>query len=165
MPPAWLPDIVGGRANRPGSPGEHHEVLGDPTENRQVPAWPQLTLAASAVVLPASCGGSREKHHARLVKTLAADRLIAARAVTAGGDREDSKERAVADPVLITVVISCARAASQVFDALAQRIILRGRRDLVQAAAALPPGTEVREQGRTGTWQARAGQAAGRGRK
>ena len=63
----------------------------------------------------------------------------------------------MADPVLITVVISCARAASQVLDALAQRIILRSRRDLVQAAAALPPGTEVREQDRSGTWQVRAG--------
>lgn len=64
----------------------------------------------------------------------------------------------MADPVLIAVVVSSAHAASQVLDALAQRIILRARRDLVQAAAALPPGTEVREQGRTGTWQARAGQ-------
>jgi hypothetical protein len=69
----------------------------------------------------------------------------------------------VADPVLITVVISCAGAASRVAGALAQRIILRSRRDLVQAAAALPPGTELREQNRAGTWQVRAGQAAGLG--
>lgn len=61
------------------------------------------------------------------------------------------------DPVLITAVISCAAAASRVADALAQRIALRARRDLVQAAAALPPGTEVREQDRGGTWQVRAG--------
>ena len=71
----------------------------------------------------------------------------------------------MADPVLIAVVISCAHAVSRVLDALAQRIVLRARRDLVQAAAALPPGAEVREQGRVGTWQVRAGQAAGRDRK
>ena len=99
------------------------------------------------------------------VKTLAAYRLITARAVTAGGDREDSKERAVADPVLIAVVVSSAHAASRVLDALAQRVILSARRDLVQAAAGLPPGTEVREQDRAGTWQVRAGDAADRGRK
>jgi hypothetical protein len=79
-------------------------------------------------------------------------------AATAGGDRRDLKERAVADPVLIAVVISCAHAASRVVDALAQRIILRARRDLVQAASTLPPGAEVREQDRAGgTWQVRAG--------
>ena len=71
----------------------------------------------------------------------------------------------MADPVLITVVISCAGGASRVLDALAQRIVQRPRRDLVHGAACLPPGTEVREQGRAGTWQVRAGQAAERGRK
>jgi hypothetical protein len=101
-----------------------------------------------------------ERSCGRPVKVPAANRLITARAVTAGGDREEPKERAVANPVLIAVVISCAHAASRVLDALARRIILRGRRDLVQAAAALPPGTEVREQARTGTWQVKAGQAA-----
>jgi len=106
-----------------------------------------------------------ENFCARPVKTLAADRLITARAVTAGGDRRNSKERAVADPVLIAVVISCAHAASRVLDALAQRIILRARLDLVQAAAVLPPGTEVREQDRAGTWQVQAGRDAERGLK
>lgn len=71
----------------------------------------------------------------------------------------------MADPVLIAVVVSCTHAASRVLDALAQRIILRGRRDLVQAAAALPPGSEVREQDRAGTWQVQAGQAPKQGRK
>ena len=71
----------------------------------------------------------------------------------------------MADPVLITVVVSCAHAASRVLDALAQRIILRARRDLVQAAAALPLGAEVREQNRAGTWQVQAGQPAGPGRR
>ena len=71
----------------------------------------------------------------------------------------------MADPVLIAVIISCVHAASRVLDALAQRIILRARRDLVRAAAGLPPGTEVREQGRAGTWQARAGQAPKAGRE
>lgn len=71
----------------------------------------------------------------------------------------------MADPVLIAVVISCAHAASRVLDALSQRIVLRARRDLVQAAAALPSGTEVREQGRAGTWQARGGQASLQGSK
>jgi hypothetical protein len=95
------------------------------------------------------------------VKTLAACRLITARPVSAGGDREEPKERAVADPVLIAVIISCVHAASRVLNALAQRIVLRARRDLVQAAAALPPGAEVREETRAGTWQVRAGQIAG----
>jgi hypothetical protein len=71
----------------------------------------------------------------------------------------------VADPVLITVVISCAGAASRVAGALPQQIILRARRDLVQAAAALPPGTEVREQDPSGTWHVLAGQATRPGRK
>jgi hypothetical protein len=103
-------------------------------------------------------GGSREKHQARLVKTLAADRLIKSRAV-------NSKEQAVAGLVLIAVVVSCAHAASRVLDALAQRIILGAHRDLVQVAASLPPGAEVREESRVGTWQVRAGQAPERGRK
>jgi hypothetical protein len=63
----------------------------------------------------------------------------------------------VADPVLIAVVVSSVHAASRVLDALAQQIILRARRDLIRATAALPPGAEFREQGRAGTWQARAG--------
>jgi hypothetical protein len=103
------------------------------------------------------------KTRARLVKTLAADRLITAGAVTAGGGREDLKEPAVADPVLIAVVVSSAQAASRMAGALAQRIILRAQRDLVQVASALPPGTEVRA--RAGTWQVRAGDAARRTRK
>ena len=71
----------------------------------------------------------------------------------------------MADPVLIAVVVSCAHAASRLIDAVAQQVILRARRDLVQVAASLPPGTEIREQARAGTWQVRAGRAAGRDRK
>jgi transposase-like protein len=134
------------------------------TLRRWLAAYQDGGLGALVPLAPASCEG-RQKKACRPVKTLAADFLITARAVTAGGGRDDSKERAVADPVLIAVVISCAHAASRVLDALAQRIILRARQDLVQAAAALPPGTEVGEQGRAGTWEVRAGQAAGRDRR
>ena len=45
----------------------------------------------------------------------------------------------MADPVLIAVVVSCAHAASKLIGALAQQIILRACRDLVQVAASLPP--------------------------
>lgn len=62
----------------------------------------------------------------------------------------------MAEAGLIAVVISSAAGvASPVASALAQRIILRARRDLVQVVAGLPPGTEISEQGRAGSWQAR----------
>ncbi|MFG1804613.1 hypothetical protein ACGFI4_31165 [Micromonospora carbonacea] len=64
----------------------------------------------------------------------------------------------MADPVLITEIISCAGATLRVADTLAQWIILWSRREVTQALAVLPRGIEVREQGC-------AGQAAKPGHK
>jgi hypothetical protein len=56
----------------------------------------------------------------------------------------------VTDPALIVLVAFCARGISQLAGALAQRMVLRVRVELVRTAAAAPPGTEVMEQDRWG---------------
>ncbi|WP_067132119.1 hypothetical protein [Microtetraspora malaysiensis] len=57
------------------------------------------------------------------------------------------------DPVLIAMAAVCARGLVVLVDALAERIVLRARRELIRSAISLPPGTEV-EQERAG-WRAR----------
>jgi hypothetical protein len=55
----------------------------------------------------------------------------------------------VTDPVLIAMTVACARGVPRLFDAVAERIAARARRDLIRAAASLPAGTEI-EQNATG---------------
>jgi hypothetical protein len=71
----------------------------------------------------------------------------------------------VTDPVLIAMTVACAHGVMHLFDALAERIILRARRDLIRAAASLPRGTEI-EQDRTGKgWRVEAAPHGRRGRR
>lgn len=69
------------------------------------------------------------------------------------------------DPVLIAMTVACAHGAMHLLDALAERIILRARRDLIHTTASLPPGTEI-EQDRTGKgWRVEAAPHGRRGRR
>jgi hypothetical protein len=74
-----------------------------------------------------------------------------------------NREAAVADPVLIVLVVAaCARSLGRLADVLADWIALRARTELARIVAAAPPGTEVVEQDRRGgRWRFRSQQRCG----
>lgn len=125
---------------------------------------------AGRATCPAGHGGLRvpddcESRRARPVKESPGSHLGRSTGGLLGGDRETSKEPAVTDPVLIAMTVACAHGAMHLLDALAERIILRARRDLIHTTASLPPGTEI-EQDRTGKgWRVEAAPHGRRGRR
>lgn len=75
------------------------------------------------------------------------------------------KVAVVADPVLIVVVVACARGLVRLTEVLAHCIALRARIELARIAAAAPPGTEVAEQDQWGdSWWFRSQQPLGEAR-
>lgn len=67
----------------------------------------------------------------------------------------------MADPVLIVLVAVCARGFVRLVDVVAHWIVLRARIELARIVAAAPPGTEVIEQHRQGSWRFRSQQPWG----
>jgi hypothetical protein len=113
------------------------------------------------VVQAADCGSRR----ARPVKKSPGSHLGRGTGGHHGGGRETSEEPVVTDPVLIAMTVACANGVMHLFDALSERIILRARRDLIRAAASLPPGTGI-EQDRAGKgWRVEAAPHGRRGRR